>query len=157
MISLNTQVQIITFGIMYGFLTSIIYSFFNRLFYKKIITRFVLELPFFIFLTIIYFIVNIKINDGKINIYQPLWLLIGVLLYYKFYSKYFLPFYEMIVNYLYQKLLLPFKNKYDIIKKKLQKKVKKHGKKRKSTSNKMESKQGGKYFTTWNFPNSNHF
>ena len=71
MISLTTQVQIITFGIIYGFICSVVYSFFNNIFYKKIITRLIFEVPMFIGLMLVYFYAMIKINDGKLNIYQP--------------------------------------------------------------------------------------
>lgn len=155
MISLTTQVQIITFGIIYGFICSVVYSFFNNIFYKKIITRLILEVPMFIGLMLVYFYAMIKINDGKLNIYQPLWLAIGCYIYLKYYNCYFLPFFVKQLKKIYKKMFLPFKNKYAIIKKKLAKKVKRHGKKRTTTPNKMESKQSGQHFTTWNFPDSN--
>lgn len=157
MISLNTQIQIIVFGILYGFIGSVVYSIFNYIFYKRIITRLLIEVPLFLGMTLVYFHAMIKINDGKLNIYQPLWLIMGCLIYLKFYNCYFLPFFVKILNKISIKLFLPFKNKCAIIKKKLAKKVKRHGKKRTTTPNKMESKQGGKYFTTWNFPDSDSF
>ena len=98
----------------------------------------------------------VKINDGDLNIYQPLWLIIGIAIYYRYYARYFLPIYEKMYKGITKKIFLPFKNKYDIIKKKLlKKKVKKHGKKRTATNVKVESKQSRQSFTTWNFPNSN--
>ena len=149
--SIEVQIKLIVMSILFGFIFMIIYSFFNEFFYKSKL-RIIYELPLFLLSTLIYFYLLYKINTGILNIYLPLFILIGILIYQLFYSKYFLYIY----SFLHKKIILFF-HKHAIIRKKIKRK-KKYGKKRISRSLRMEQKQSNNDVITWSidFINSIH-
>ena len=93
--SIEVQIKLIVMSILFGFIFMIIYSFFNEFFYKSKL-RIIYELPLFLLSTLIYFYLLYKINTGILNIYLPLFILIRILIYQLFYSKYFLYIYTFL-------------------------------------------------------------
>ena len=87
--SIEVQIKLVVSSILFGFSFMILYSLINEFFYKSKL-RILFELPLFILGTIIYFIIIYKINTGILNIYFPLFIIIGVFLYQIFYSHYFI-------------------------------------------------------------------
>ena len=144
--SIEVQIKLVIASILFGFSFMIIYSLINEFFYKSKI-RILFELPLFIFGTIIYFIIVYKINTGILNIYLPLFILIGVLLYQTFYSHYFIYLYANI-----HKKTILFFNKHVIIRKR---RGKKYGKKRSTTRVRLEQKQSYHNVTTWHIDSPN--
>jgi len=140
--SIEVQIQLMVMSILFGFIFMIIYSFFNELFYKNRF-RIIIELPLFVFGTLLYFFFLYKINGGFLNIYLILFILIGILIYTLFYIKLFLFKYTII-----HKKIILFFNKHAIIKKKKERK-KKNGKKRSTTNICVEQKQSNNNVITW--------
>ena len=103
-------------------------------------------------------IVTDTVNEGILNIYIPLFVVIGMILYKVFYDKYIMKYFNKLIDIINKlvidKLKLAIKNIYDIIKNK--KRKWKDAKKQQSRSRKMESKQSGQYSYDWSFFNRNH-
>lgn len=159
MISLERQFQSIVLSISFGMFFMFIYSLFYRLFSKRnFFIRFPFELLLFISLTYLFYIFNIYVNEGILNIYIPLFVVIGMILYKVFYDKYIMKYFNKLIDIINKlvidKLKLAIKNIYDIIKNK--KRKWKDAKKQQSRSRKMESKQSGQYSYDWSFFNRNH-
>lgn len=159
MISLERQFQSIVLSISFGMFFMFIYSLFYRLFSKrKFFIRFPFELILFISLTNLFYILNIYINEGILNIYIPLFIVIGMILYKVFYDKYIMKYFNKLIDIINKlvidKLKLAIKNIYDIIKNK--KRKWKDAKKQQSRSRKMESKQSGQYSYDWSFFNRDY-
>jgi hypothetical protein len=127
-------------SILFGFIFMIFYSFINEIFYKSKV-KFIFEISLFNIGSLTYFYLVYKINTGILNIYMVLFILIGVILYQIFYSKYFIYLYSNI-----HKKLLLFSSKHVIIRKR---KEKKYGKKRSTTRFRLEQKQSNNNVTTW--------
>ena len=87
--SIEVQIQLIVMSVLFGFIFMIFYSLLNELLYKNKI-RFMLEIPLFLVGTILYFYLIYSINGGLLNVYVLLFILLGVLLYQLFYSRFFL-------------------------------------------------------------------
>ena len=138
--SIEVQIKLVVSSILFGFSFMILYSLINEFFYKSKL-RILFELPLFILGAIIYFIIIYKINTGILNIYFPLFILIGIILYQIFYSHYFIYLYANI-----HKKTILFLNKHGIIRKR---KEKKYGKKRSPTRVRLEQKQSYHNVTTW--------
>ena len=159
MISLERQFQSIVLSIVFGMFFMFVYSLFYRLFNKKnFFIRFPFELILFISSTYLFYILNIIVNEGILNIYIPLFIFIGMILYKVFYDKYIMKYFNKLLNIINKlvidKLKLVIKNIYDIIKKK--KRKWKDAKKQQSRSRKMESKQSGQYSYDWSFFNRDY-
>lgn len=138
--SIEVQIKLIIASILFGFSFMIFYSLINEIFYKSKI-RILFEFPLFIIGTIIYFLIIYKINTGILNIYLPIFILLGIIIYQAFYSHYFIYLYSNI-----HKKTILFLNKHAIIKKG---KGKKYGKKRSTASVRLEQKQSNNNVTTW--------
>lgn len=157
MIQLETQIQLLFVALMFGFAFSGMYSIFNYIFYHKPkLIRLIFEIPLFIIATLIYFYFNYKIGEGILNIYYILFMLIGVILYQRFYAASFLKLCSKIEKFLKRTILLKIyvkTQKYRaIIKTKFKRKRKKDEKIRITGPNAMEQKPGDIDVAAWNFP-----
>ena len=78
MISLERQFQSVILSFSFGMFFMFVYSIFDYLFSNK---RWYIRLPFesalFLLLTQVYFYLNVYVNEGLLNIYVPLFILIG--------------------------------------------------------------------------------
>ena len=144
--SIEVQIQLIIISILFGFIFMIFYSLINEFFYTSKL-RIIFEFPLFIISTIIYFMLIYKINGGLLNIYYPLFIIIGVLIYIYYYSNYFLSIYTKL-----HKKLIFFLKKHDIIRKRKEKN--RHGKKKSTTNVRMEQKKSDINVITWSIDSS---
>ena len=131
--NLSTQFQVILLNFLYGILFMIVYDFINRLTYKKKgkIIRFIVELITFLILTLIYFILMLAICNNVLNIFSPLFIFLGIIVYIVLIQKFFQNINEIIFTKIKCKRLY-FKAKFDIIKMKRRKnRLVKHEKNRK--------------------------
>ena len=159
MISLERQFQSIVLSFSFGMFFMFVYSIFDYLFSNR---RWYIRLPFesvlFLSLTQVFFYLNVFVNEGLLNIYIPLFILIGIIVYLKFYKKYIIKcikhlscvIKEKVIN----KFVLEIKKIYDIIS--IKKRVKKNAKKQQSRSRSLESKQSRQYSYDWSFFNRNY-
>lgn len=156
MIPLERQFQSIVLSILFGMFFMFIYSIFERIFRKSF---FLIRLPFelflFLCLSFLFFKLNVRVNEGLLHIYIPLFIVLGCFIYQKFYYKKVLRVFEKILTLFETKLInkikLEFKKIYDIIKAK--ERVKKDAKKQQSRSESLESKQSRQYSYDWTFFN----
>jgi len=159
MISLQRQFQSVVLSIVFGMFFMFMFLNHHRIFRNKnIILRLFFKLPLFISLTYLYFYLNALVNDGLLNIYIPLFIILGMWIYHKFYSKYILKYLDKLIAFInifiINKLKLEFKKLYGIIK--VRKKVRKDAKKQQSRSKSLESKQSGQYSYDWSFFNRDY-
>lgn len=136
--NLNEQFQVIIVSILFGIIFMIFYEFVNKLTYNKKgkIIRFIIELIYFLFMSLLFFIILLYINDAVFNIFIILFLFIGIIIYLLLFQIYFQKLYAFIFSFLknkYNKVINPIKEKFAIINKK--KKVKKHEKNKRSKKN----------------------
>jgi hypothetical protein len=87
MMTLNDQIQSFVYSILIGMVFTFIWSFFNRVFYKLKGTfrRLVFEAVLFSMFGVVYYYLLFLINNGVLNIYLPLGLLVGVVIYQLYY------------------------------------------------------------------------
>ncbi len=143
MIPLKIQAGAIFLSFFMGFLSFLIYDFFNRLFYKfqgKLI-RLPFEICLFTSLSLGYYFFLCSICRGKYNVFYFLFFFIGGVAYYKFYRVHFLRKYEDIMVFIKKKIYFPLVRKKRkflakikikfIKKKKIKKKITKSNKKAK--------------------------
>ena len=81
--NLKIQFEVVLICLLSGYLFMIVFEFINRMLYKQKgkISRFVIELIVFISYTFAFFLVMLKTNNNDLNIYIPLFLLLGAILY----------------------------------------------------------------------------
>ena len=96
--SLELQFQVIIFSFLFGVIFLAIYQLFNIIFYrlKGTLIRFVFEIILFGFCVTVYFIILFIINNAILNIYLPLFILLGAIFYQKYLSFPFLLVYGKI-------------------------------------------------------------
>lgn len=133
---IRQQFQVFLGSIVLGMLFLCVWSLFNAFFYKqrKSIIRLPFETLLFVFMAYLYHLFLVKITDGILNIFYPLALFIGCIIYQKFYSPRITPFFNKLVNKvdkLQKHLLNWFKKIYNNSKKKT-KRRKKHGRTKKA-------------------------
>jgi polyferredoxin len=138
---LSKQFQVILASFLFGILFMIVYDFINRAtYYKKgKIIRFIIELITFIFLSFLYFLIMLKISNNQLNIFLPLFIILGIITYILLLQSFFQHINEIIFNKIKCKRL-SLKAKFDIIKMERRKKKKK----RKYEKNK-KSKESNNY------------
>ena len=159
MISLERQFQSIVLSFSFGMFFIFIYSIFDYLFSKyKWFVRLPFESVLFLTMTSIFFKLNVYVNEGLLNIYIPLFMIIGFLIYIKFYRKYIIKILNNVCLFvkhkITDKLVVEFKKIYGIIKNK--KRVKKNAKKQQGRSGSLESKQSRQYSYDWSFFNRDY-
>lgn len=89
MIELETQFQIIFLSILFGIISAMIFSFLSTMLKNSKVIRAILELCFFPFFSIFYYYLIYLINNGVLSIYMPVFIILGIYLYKKFYDKHF--------------------------------------------------------------------
>ena len=137
---LSKQFQVILASFLFGILFMIIYDFINRVTYSKKgkIIRFIIELITFLSLSFLYFLIMLKISNNQLNIFLPLFIILGIITYILFLQSFFQHVNEIIFNKIKCKRL-SLKAKFDIIKmerrkKRLKRKYEKNKKPKESTS-----------------------
>ena len=132
---LQTQFQAVIGSIVIGGLMLFTWTIFNRIFYSKKIwyIRLVFETFLFLFLAYIYYSFLSYFTSGIFNIFYYLALIVGGLIYLKFYAAPFETFFESIAksveNIIVKTIRLKIKKINDRLKLKLRKKKRKrHGK-----------------------------
>lgn len=77
------QFEVILLSFFYSILFMILFDFFNRLFYckKGKLIRLPFEILFFLILTLVFFILLLKVYDAKFNIFIILFIVLGVITY----------------------------------------------------------------------------
>lgn len=137
---LSKQFQVILASFLFGILFMIIYDFINRATYRKKgkIIRFIIELITFLSLSFLYFLIMLKISNNQLNIFLPLFIIIGIITYILLLQSFFQHVNEIIFNKIKCKRL-SLKAKFDIIKmerrkKRLKRKYEKNKKPKESTS-----------------------
>lgn len=135
---IQIQFQVILTSFLFGFLFMIIYDLLNCFLYKKKgkIIRLFVETLVFLLLTLLYFILMLNIYNAKLNIYIPLFVFLGIIVYMFTVQSSFQYAYNNIYQFLSKKLKqkkLYFSSKFDIIKMKIRKaRITKHEKNKKS-------------------------
>lgn len=143
---LSTQFQMIITCILFGIIYMITFEFINRLLYRKKgkIIRLLVETISFVFVTLIFFICMLLIANAKLNIFIPLFLLLGVTLYICFLEKYFQEVIDKFICKIENKqkqLAFLFTNKFAIIKKRYERhKNKRHEKNKRSKASNRHKK-----------------
>ena len=137
---LSKQFQVILASFLFGILFMIIYDFINRVTYSKKgkIIRFIIELITFLSLSFLYFLIMLKISNNQLNIFLPLFIILGIITYIFLLQSFFQHVNEIIFNKIKCKRL-SLKAKFDIIKmerrkKRLKRKYEKNKKPKESTS-----------------------
>lgn len=137
---LSKQFQIILTSFLFGILFMIIYDFINRVTYNKKgkIIRFIIELITFLSLSFLYFLIMLKISNNQLNIFLPLFIILGIITYILLLQSFFQHVNEIFFNKIKCKRL-SLKAKFDIIKmerrkKRLKRKYEKNKKPKESTS-----------------------
>ncbi len=121
--TLFQQFQVFVGSIVIGMLFSFLWSVFNRIFYglQGKWVRIPFETIFLSLLALIYFLFLHRINGGILNLHYFLALIIGVLLYLKFYARNINIWLEEIAIKLKLKILVPLKKRYGILVSKIKK------------------------------------
>ena len=137
---LSKQFQVILASFLFGILFMIVYDFINRAIYHKKgkIIRFIIELITFISLSFLYFQIMLEISNNQLNIFLPLFIILGIITYILLLQSFFQHINEIIFNKIKCKRL-SLKAKFDIIKmerrkKRLKRKYEKNKKPKESTS-----------------------
>lgn len=139
--NLLVQFEVILSSYLFGIIFMIFYDFLNRLLYNKKgkLIRFLIELIFFVLMSILFFIIMLKISNANLNIFIPLFLFLGILTYIFTIQYYFTFAYQKLFEYISlkikkQKLFLS--SKFDIIKMKYRKaKIARYEKNKRSKRN----------------------
>lgn len=155
--SLELQFQGVLLAFLFGFIFAFFLCFFNYFLFKLKIKILIFFFECFIFLlgTLVYFLLNVKINQGHVFIYIPLFIASGVFVFFKFLYKYIKTvldkFYTFLKKSIFNPIKFEIKKKYDIIKAYLDKGEERHAKKFSRKSESMESKQSGQHYYDWSF------
>ena len=129
MIELETQFQIVILSILFGMIGTNLYSLITSIFRNSKVFKAILELCFFITFAISYYYFIYILNNGILNVYMPVFLLVGYYLHMKFYDKHF----SFVYNCLFQKFSSIIKKRKDRWKKLWKELIMKKIKKPKST------------------------
>ena len=127
------QFEVLLLSYFYSILFMIIFDFFNRLFFfkKGKIIRLPFELLFFLIMTLIFFILLLKIYDGKFNIFIILFIVLGVITYMMCLQIHFLRYYDYLFKKINNKIThfkFKIKVKFGIMKMKYRKRKQEHAK-----------------------------
>ena len=127
------QFEVILFSYFYAILFMILFDLFNRIFFTKKgkIIRFPFELFFFLTMTLIFFILLLKIYDGKFNVFIILFIILGVITYVLSLQIHILRYYDYLFKRLNNKIThfkFKIKAKFGIMKMKYRKRKQEHAK-----------------------------
>lgn len=98
MIELETQFQIVISSIVFGMVFTNLYTFFDIILGKSKVIRAIIELCFFLVSGVLYYYLIFVINKGVLNIYMPICLLMGYIVYKRYYDKYFSCLYKYLFS-----------------------------------------------------------
>lgn len=98
--NLFEQFQVFLGSIFLGMLFLCVWTFFNMLFYKykKSLIRLPFETILFCLFAYCYYLFLVTIVDGKLNIFYPLFLLLGAVIYQKVYAPFVNKFFNKIIE-----------------------------------------------------------
>lgn len=127
------QFEVLLLSYFYSILFMIMFDFFNRLFFfkKGKIIRLPFELLFFLMMTLIFFILLLKIYDGKFNIFIILFMILGVITYMMCLQIHVLRYYDYLFKKINNKIThfkFKIKVKFGIMKMKYRKRKQEHAK-----------------------------
>ena len=144
--NLSSQFEVILASSLFGILFMIIYEFINTfMYYKKgKLIRFFVETIYFLFMSLSFFLIMLKICYANLNIFIPVFIILGIILYIVFLQNYFQYAYNILYKYIRKKIdnkKVEIKAKFDIIITKLRKiKLKKYEKSSKQKKNHNQKK-----------------
>lgn len=112
--SLSLQFLSLVISFTYGLIMAFIYSLVNRLFFvlRHTLIRYLVEMVMMAMFSFLYVMVNVYINDGQINLYMILCLILGLMSYERYYAIYCLYYMEYImkgINYIFRPVVFIFK------------------------------------------------
>lgn len=135
------QFEVILTSFFFGIILMILYDFLNCFLYNKKgkLIRFLIELIFFSMMSLLFFIVLLKISNANFNIFIPIFVFLGVLTYLftiqYFFTSLYNKLFVLFSNKLKEKKIL-FHTKFDIIKENFRKrKMKRNEKNQRSKGN----------------------
>ena len=119
--NLSSQFEVILASLLFGILFMIIYECINTfMYYKKgKLIRFIVETIYFLFMSLLFFLIMLKICYASLNIFIPLFIILGIILYISFLQSYFQYAYNISYKYICKKIdnkKVEIKAKFDIIK-----------------------------------------
>lgn len=98
MIELEVQFQIVVVSIVFGMVFTNLYTFLDIFLGKSKVFRSMIELCFFLIVSILYYMLIYKINKGMLSIYMPVCLGLGYFLHMRFYDKHFSCLYKYLFS-----------------------------------------------------------
>ncbi len=118
--SLSIQFLSLVVSFAYGLIMGFIYSIINRFVYilRKTILRYLLEVVMMAAFSFLYVMMNVYINDGQVNVYMLICLILGLVLYEHYYAIYTLYYMEYIMQglkYILSPGIFIFKKFYGIV------------------------------------------
>lgn len=129
MIELETQFLIVLSSVGFSWFFTGVYYLLDSLLRNSKVFRFFVELLFFSLVAILYYLLVYKVNNGLLNVYMIVSLMLGYYLYVKFYDKHF----SCLYKYLFSKLHSIIDTRRDKCKRLWKELTKKKTKKAKST------------------------
>ena len=98
--SILVQFEVILASFFFGMIFMILFDLFNRLFYRKKgkLVRLIAEVLFFCLMALLFFYIMLKIANSRLNIFIPLFIIIGALIYIFYLQNYFLTAYQFVFN-----------------------------------------------------------
>ena len=104
--SILVQFEVILASFFFGMIFMILFDLFNRLFYRKKgkLVRLVAEVLFFCIMALLFFYIMLKIANARLNIFIPLFIIIGALIYIFYLQNYFLTAYQFVFNKIHNKI-----------------------------------------------------
>lgn len=146
MMNLSTQFEVIIASLLFGILLMIIYEFINRfMYYKKgKLIRLVVETICFLLMSLLFFIIMLKISYARLNIFIPVFIFLGIIIYLFLLQTHFQYAFNYIFSFLTKKVnnkKLVIKAKFDIIKMKLRKALNKRYEKSSKSKKKNNQKK----------------
>ena len=98
MIELTVQFQLIISSIIFGMVSTNLYTLIDIMLRKSKVFRSLIELCFFLIISTLYYFLIYKVNNGILNVYLPFCLLFGFYLHMKFYNKHFSCLYKYVFS-----------------------------------------------------------
>lgn len=130
--NLFAQFQTFFGSIVFGMLSLLVWSLFNRIFYCRKIwpIRFIFEIGLLSSIAFLYYVFLSTFSLGVFNIFYILAFLLGMLIYYHFYAYNFGVLFNKICQAMYLKIIYPLKLKKNKFRDRLKSRKKEHGTKK---------------------------
>ena len=98
MIELEVQFKLVISSIVFAMVFTNLYTFFDIGLRRSKVLRFIVINSYFVSSTVIYYFLIYTINQGILNVYLPISLIVGYYLHMKFYDKYFSCLYKYLFS-----------------------------------------------------------